>query len=963
MATVFLARDVRHDRHVAIKVLRPELAAAIGTDRFLAEIRITARLQHPHIVPLFDSGAVPLDSGAPGGRDLLFFVMPLLVGESLHDRLSREGALPIEDALRIARDVAAALGYAHALGVVHRDIKPGNIMLTGGQAVIADFGIARALSVASGERITETGLALGTPHYMSPEQAAGDPHVDGRADIYALGCVLYEMLAGEPPHSGPSAQAIIARHMTATPAPIRARRDSVPPTVERALSRALARIPADRFPTAPEFAAALETPAAAVPASRSVFHGRPWLIAIGILALVVAAALALRHRANSVALGVRPSASLIAVLPFTPSGTDTALARLGRDLVFTLSAELDGLGDIRVVDAHTVLAQARPGGFFTPTEAVALGRRFGAGSTVHGSLVREGPDVRLDFVLLSTDSSTATLARTSVSGPPDSIAALTDSAVHNLLRQVWTGGTAPTPSLEAALRTRSAPALRSFLEGERQVVGGWWDSAAVSFGRAREIDPGFWLAYSREQYAQAWSIHPPVDSLVELLHENRFDLPEPERLVTEAGRLRARDSLSLAIERDRQLTEKYPSSWFAWLDYGDELLHNGPLLGYTRDEAMVGFRRALERNADLIPVHEHLMLAALQDRDTVAARRGLSELTRLDAGPSLTADGYGNRMLQFRYLDAIVRGDSAMVKRLTDSIALDPAPYALWDGSFYDAFRYGFPAEQIRASSAALRHDGNPARLLAHARLIVFSWAARGAWDSALVALDRVAKRGGDSTAELRAYGLAAVGEWLGALDADEAERRRAAAVPLVRTAGDSAEITWLDGLRAAGRSDRRGLAQARTGLQQNGAPEATALDRSLAAFQSALDGSSKTAGSAMAALEWEQAAIGAPAFVDHPFTIVVDRLAAARWLQETDPAQSLRLLNVVDGAYMIHPSTPYSIMLSGPAGLERARIEERMGHDDLARAHYREFLRLYDRPTAGHAALVEEARAALDRP
>ncbi len=964
MATVFLARDLRHDRQVAIKVLRPDLAAAVGTDRFLAEIRITARLQHPHIVPLFDSGAVPIDPHTPDSRDLLYYVMPLLEGESLHERLGREGALGIDDALRITRDVSAALGYAHELGVVHRDIKPGNIMLTGGQAVIADFGIARALSVASGDRLTETGLALGTPHYMSPEQAAGDPHVDGRADIYALGCVLYEMLVGEPPYTGPTGQAIIARHMTDSPPPIRARRETVPPAVERAIGRALARIPADRFRTAPEFAAALAAPVSGVPAPRSSVSRRSWFLAGSIVAVAAATVvIALRLRSTPAVSDVGPSASLIAVLPFTPSGTDTALSRLGRDLVFTLSAELDGLGDIRVVDAHTVLAQAKPGDVVTPAEAVTWARRFGAGSIVHGSLVREGPDVRLDFVLLATDSSTAPLARASVSGAADSIAALTDSAVHSLLRQVWTRGSAPTPSLEAALKTRSAPALRAFLEGERQVAGGRWDSAAVYFARAREIDPEFWLAYSREQYAQAWSVHQPVDSLVELLNEHRHDLPEPERLVTEANRLRAHDSISLAIDRDRQLTERYPSSWFGWLDHADELLHNGPLLGYTRDEAMVRFRRALELNPDLIPVHEHLMMAALQDRDTAAASRGLSELTRLDAGPSLTADGYGNRMLQFRFLDAVIRGDSARVTRLTDSLARDPAPLAVDDGSFYDPYRYRFPAQQIAVSSRGLRYMTLPGRIRAHARLITFSWVARGAWDSALVAFDRLAKGGIDSTATLRAYGLAAVGEWLGAVDTGEASRRRPAAVTLARTAGDRAELAWLDGLRAVGRRDRRGITDARTALQQGGASEANSLDRSLAAFATALDGSTSAAGTAMAALEWEQAALAAPDFSNHPYTIIVDRLAAARWLQPTDPAQALRLLNVVDGAYMIHVSTPYSLMLAGLANLERARIEQRLGHDEIARAYYREFLRLYDRPPGGHETLIAEAQEALSRP
>ena len=259
-----------------------------------------------------------------------------------------------------------------------------------------------------------------------------------------------------------------------------------------------------------------------------------------------------------------------------------------------MSSELDGLGTIRVVDAHTVLAQAKPGGLYSPAEGAALARRFGAGSMVHGSLVREGADVRLDFVLLPTDGGAAPLARASVSSAPDSIAALTDSAVHVLLRQIWTRGSAPTPSLEAALKTRSVPALRAFLEGERQIVGGLWDSAAASYGRAREADPAFWLAYAREQYARYWSLQEPVDTLIETLQRHRFELPEPERLTTEAIVLWSQDSVALALDRARQLTERYPSSWFGWLVYADQLFHNGPLLGRSRAEARAGFQRALD---------------------------------------------------------------------------------------------------------------------------------------------------------------------------------------------------------------------------------------------------------------------------------------------------------------------------------------------------------------------------------
>src|SRR5512135_1713402 len=211
MATVYLAEDLKHDRRVAVKVLRPELAAVIGADRFLAEIRTTANLQHPHILPLFDSGAA--DS-------FLFYVMPFVEGESLRDRLVREKQLPIGDAVRIATEVAGALDYAHRHGVIHRDIKPENILIHDGRALVADFGIALAASKAGGTRMTETGMSLGTPHYMSPEQAMGERDITPAADIYALGCVLYEMLVGDPPFTGPTAQAIVAKLLTSEPEPV-----------------------------------------------------------------------------------------------------------------------------------------------------------------------------------------------------------------------------------------------------------------------------------------------------------------------------------------------------------------------------------------------------------------------------------------------------------------------------------------------------------------------------------------------------------------------------------------------------------------------------------------------------------------------------------------------------------------------------------------------------------------------
>ena len=250
MATVYLAEDVKHDRQVAVKVLRPELAAVIGADRFLTEIKTTANLQHSHILPLHDSGSVD---------GFLFYVMPYIDGESLRDRLNREHQLPVSESVRLATEVASALDYAHRHGVVHRDIKPENILLHDRSALVADFGIALAVSTA-GSRMTETGMSLGTPHYMSPEQAMGEREITPRSDVYALGCVTYEMLVGEPPFTGPTAQAIVARVMTEEPRGLTIQRKSIPPYVEAAVHTALSKLPADRFGSAAEFAAALNDP-------------------------------------------------------------------------------------------------------------------------------------------------------------------------------------------------------------------------------------------------------------------------------------------------------------------------------------------------------------------------------------------------------------------------------------------------------------------------------------------------------------------------------------------------------------------------------------------------------------------------------------------------------------------------------------------------------------------------------
>jgi eukaryotic-like serine/threonine-protein kinase len=337
MATVYLATDLKHDREVALKVLRPELGAVLGVERFLAEIKITARLDHPHILTLIDSGA---EAG------YLYYVLPLVRGESLRDKLDREHQLGLDEALAITRQVASALDYAHRHGVVHRDIKPENILLLEGEAMLADFGIALAVSEAGGNRLTETGLSLGTPAYMSPEQATGDRLLDARSDVYSLGAVLYEMLAGEPPVTGPSAQAMIAKLMTERPVHLRVVRPSVPEAVDAAVARALDKTPADRFASAGDFARALEAravtgsstaPTIAVRASRS---RRPvWIVlAAALVALAVAGAWASARRRASPAAPAAPPASYAlrdrTQLTFTGTVFVSAVSGDGKQLAF-----------------------------------------------------------------------------------------------------------------------------------------------------------------------------------------------------------------------------------------------------------------------------------------------------------------------------------------------------------------------------------------------------------------------------------------------------------------------------------------------------------------------------------------------------------------------------------------------------------------------------------------------------
>ena len=342
MATVYLAEDLKHDRKVALKVLKPELAATLGPERFLREIKIVARLSHPHIVALYDSGE------ADG---FLYYVMPYVQGDSLRHKLNREKQLAIEETIAITKQVAKALEYAHTQDLIHRDVKPENILFHEGEAMVTDFGIALAVSAAGGERLTATGMAMGTTEYMSPEQATGDRALDARTDIYALACVVYEMLAGEPPYLGRTAQAIITKHLTEPVPSVRRLRERVPATIDAALERALAKAATDRFHTASDFVDAL-----------------------------------VAHDAGPTA----PTRKSIAVLPFTNLSADPENEYFSDGITEDIIAQLSKIGELKVISRTSVMRYKK-----TDKSMGEIGAELGAATILEGSVRRAGDRVRV----------------------------------------------------------------------------------------------------------------------------------------------------------------------------------------------------------------------------------------------------------------------------------------------------------------------------------------------------------------------------------------------------------------------------------------------------------------------------------------------------------------------------------------------------------------------------------------
>ena len=475
MATVFLAQDLRHRRKVAIKVLHPELAAVLGTDRFLREIEIAAGLSHPHILPLYDSGSAD-------GQ--LYYVMPYAGGESLRQRLEREKQLPLDDALRIARETADALDYAHRQGVIHRDIKPENILLMEGHAAVADFGIARAVAAAGAGTQTTAGIVMGTPAYMSPEQTAGSRNLDGRSDQYALACVVYEMLAGQPPFNGPTAESLAHQHLSVAPRPVTDLRPTVPEQVSSAVSRALAKTPADRFPGAAQFAAALAAAAAGRPglaealdsrkpmAATSPASGGPaparrmaWrLAALAGAAVAVTAIGLLVVRPGRQARAPAPVApaharSEIAVLPFENLSGEGPHAYFARGLHEELLTQLSKVTALKVISRTSVMGYQ---GTSKPLKTIAS--ELGVGSVVEGSVQVEGERLRVTVQLIDATTDEHLWAERYDRTLNDAFAIQSEVA-QAIVAAVGTALTSAEHAQLAAAPTGNAEAYRLYLQG------------------------------------------------------------------------------------------------------------------------------------------------------------------------------------------------------------------------------------------------------------------------------------------------------------------------------------------------------------------------------------------------------------------------------------------------------------------------------------------------------------------
>jgi len=619
MAVVFLARDPRHDRAVAIKVLRDEIAAALGAERFLREIQIAAKLHHPHILPLYDSGAA---------ADLLYYVMPYVEGESLRQRLDRETQLPLDDALAITRQVASALAYAHSHDVVHRDIKPENILIESGEAVVADFGIARAITAAGGDKLTQTGMAIGTPLYMSPEQAGGGA-IDGRSDLYSLACVLYEMLAGHPPFLGGTAQAILARHALDPVPPLRTARGTVSGAVEQALDRALAKSPADRYATALKFAEALGgSGRSGVPPASGRSRRLSAALGVGLALAALGAGLALRrpwHHVPPAVVSAPVYAASVAVLPFESIGGGPQDEYFSDGMTDEIITQLAQIRDLKVISRTSVVALK--GSHLTLSR---IADTLGVDHVLEGSARRAGGRVRVNAQLIAAKTDAHLWAKTYERDVKD-IFRVQEEIAADVSRALLASVQGLRP-LGAGSRTERPAAYDAYLRGT------YWRQLRTRDGLLRAMQAFEEALGIDSAYAPAYAgLSSALSLFINFQHP---DGPEPVPALARAIALADR-----AIALDPGLAEGFTARGFAFI--------NGAAL--SSDAALRDLARAVALRPNSGEAHAFTANAlsdAGRNEDALAEAQTATDLDPLAPGFHI---GFSSAALGARRYDVALR--------------------------------------------------------------------------------------------------------------------------------------------------------------------------------------------------------------------------------------------------------------------------------------------------------------------
>ncbi len=953
MAIVYLANDLMHDREVAIKVLRPELGEALGKARFLREIEIATNLSHPNILPVYDSGSA---------SELLYYVMPCVDGESLRDRMEREGQLPIDESLSITAQVSDALSHAHANGVVHRDIKPANIMLSGETALVADFGIARAVETMGSERLTETGLTVGTPEYMSPEQWGGGAKLDGRSDMYSLGCVAYEMLAGEPPFTGPSVQAVMARTQLESVRSIRVIRPTVSRAIDDVIAKALEKTPADRFADSDSFAKALvEAPTSDSAADRLLSVAPKWVLWLSaVLAVVVlAAGTTLVIKFFGAGSELEDIADM-AVFPFMVSGTVDSSVVTPENLAVLLSTGLAGGTEAPVLDPGAVLQVWRReigsrGEILSLERATELAADIGAGVVIWGQVFGTSDELSLT-VSTHRVRDGAELSRVDgVSGSPDSLRTLVERlAAVLLLEQAGAGGSL------TGLVARPLSALRPYLAGLQKRGRGLYAEAKDDFSAAISADTtfaeaavAFMSASSLSEEYQGWY------RVASVAWRNRESLSARDStyLLACLGPNPPNDPTYLQfLARWELMVQYYPDDWEAKLELARLLFHWGPMLGRDLpfDRARRLLDQVLDEDSTLVPAWREMLDLQVLAADSAAVR---------DIGNRLlAADSTGEYADYVRWRMGTYFGDSALVARVRDEV--EDISSAVLERIVGIAQLDGLDLQFALAAAEELKN-----RAAGQRDLWETSWVARE------LAINRGHLSDASETIDVRGAHNLPVDELFRVIEAVYWDGDSAAAAAAVRERVSSADsaLSSAETPRYAQHMDAclanlwrlaAGQTEGVAGAIQRLESEESAIDRAVTTYVplcaavlkaqlAALLGSAE-ADASLAALD----SLGRIAPPTNPYMRLATNMAAARLHEERGD---------LEAAYAAIRRRPYEPSSFGVAGLtrfltEEARLATLIGDTTAAIRAYEHYLTLRANPDSALLPEVERIREELRR-